>query len=110
MRLLLDEALPRRLAREFGSIPVRTVHEMGWAGKRNGELLSLAELEFTTLVTVDRSLPHQQDVTRFDIAIVILTAYNNTLEALAPLVPLALAQLSQLRSGQVLYVPASTTT
>ena len=41
MRVLLDECLPRRLKREIVGHDARTVPEMGWASKRNGELLAL---------------------------------------------------------------------
>jgi len=36
---------------------------MGWAGKKNGELLALmAGTGFEVLLTVDQNLSHQQDV------------------------------------------------
>ena len=41
MRILLDECVPRRLRRELPGHDVHTVPEMGWAGKKNGELLQL---------------------------------------------------------------------
>ena len=46
MRVLLDECLPRRLKRELVGHDARTVPEMGWASKKNGELLALAPIEF----------------------------------------------------------------
>lgn len=46
MRLLLDESLPRKLKARLAPHEVRTVPEMGWASKSNGELLRLAEQEF----------------------------------------------------------------
>ena len=44
MRILLDECLPKRLKRDLVGHPARTVPEMGWASKKNGELLALAGL------------------------------------------------------------------
>ena len=41
MRILLDECVPRPLKRELLGHDVHTVPEMGWSGKRNGELLRL---------------------------------------------------------------------
>ncbi len=35
MRLLLDECVPRPLKRELRDYEVKTVVEMGWAGKKN---------------------------------------------------------------------------
>ena len=39
MRILLDECVDRRLAREIVGHEVRTVPQMGWASIRNGDLL-----------------------------------------------------------------------
>ncbi|HET9266372.1 MAG TPA: hypothetical protein VFO14_25215 [Vicinamibacterales bacterium] len=47
---------------------------MGWASKRNRELLALAVDRFEIFVTADRKLSHQQDLSAFDIAIVVLVA------------------------------------
>ena len=44
MKVLIDENLPRKLAGHLKGHECRTVAECGWAGKKNGELLSLAEL------------------------------------------------------------------
>jgi hypothetical protein len=49
MRLLLDESLPKKLKARLAPHEVRTVPEMGWAGKTNGELLRLAEQEFDVM-------------------------------------------------------------
>jgi hypothetical protein len=37
MRILLDECVPRPLRRELTDYEVRTVVEMGWSGKKNGQ-------------------------------------------------------------------------
>ena len=88
MRVLLDECLPRRLKREFAGHDSTTVPEMGWASKRNGELLELATAhKFDIFLTVDRNLSHHQDVSRFDIAVVVLVARSNSIDSLKPLVP-----------------------
>jgi hypothetical protein len=60
---------------------------MGWASKRNGELLALAVGQFEVFLTADRNLSYQQDLSSFDIAIVVLVARSNRLEDLRPLVP-----------------------
>jgi len=38
MRILLDECAPRPLKRELTDYEIRTVVEMGWSGKKNGEV------------------------------------------------------------------------
>ena len=56
MRISLDECLPKRLKRDLVGHHARTVPEMGWASKTNGELLALAEAGFDVFLTVDRNL------------------------------------------------------
>jgi hypothetical protein len=74
VRVLLDECLPRRLKRVLGGHDAKTAPEMGWASKRNGELLALAVGQFEVFLTADRNLSYQQDASSFDIAIVVLVA------------------------------------
>jgi hypothetical protein len=62
MRVLLDECVPAAVKSGLAGHEVRTVGRMGWAGKKNGELLKLASKRFDVFVTVDRSLTHQQNV------------------------------------------------
>ena len=58
MRILLDECVPRPLRRELPGHDVRTIRDMGWAGRKNGELLGLmARVGFEVLLTVDQNLP-----------------------------------------------------
>jgi hypothetical protein len=77
---------------------------MGWAGKRNGELLSLAAAHFDVFVTVDRRLPLQHDINQYDLAVVVLVATSNRLADLKPLVPKIIAILPQLRPGQTVEI------
>ncbi len=74
MRVLLDECLPRRLKRDLVGHDARTAPEMGWASRRNSELLRLAEREFDAFLTVDRKLQHQEKLSGFRIAVIVLVA------------------------------------
>ncbi|MEO7346442.1 MAG: hypothetical protein ABIZ49_05390 [Opitutaceae bacterium] len=64
MRVLLDECLTGRLAQHLPGHEVETVRRAGWMGIKNGRLLRLiAESgRFGVFVTMDKSLPHQQDL------------------------------------------------
>lgn len=103
--MLLDECLPRRLARSLPGHDVRTVSDMGWNGFENGELLRRAEREFDLFVTVDRNLSFQQDVNRFAIAVLVLVAKTNQLRDLEPLAGQVLEVCPYLLPGQVAKVP-----
>ena len=56
MRVLLDECVPRQLRRDLKDFDVKTVQQMGWAGVKNGALLSRAAGEFDVVFTVDRGM------------------------------------------------------
>ena len=86
MKILLDENLPKKIKTGFGSkFEIFTVGEMGWNGKKNGELLGLMTINgFDTFVTIDKNLKHQQNVERFPLQLFILNAPNNTLKTLGP--------------------------
>jgi len=104
MKLLIDECLPRALKRLLAVHTCRTVQEMGWAGKKNGLLLSLAEKEFEVLITIDQGFEYQQNLGDRKIALLLLLAPSNQLEDLAPLIPYALTALDGIQPGSVIRV------
>ncbi len=61
MKLLLDESLPRRLKQDLAEFDVKTVQDMNWSGKSNGELLSLAADNFNVLITTDQNIEFNKD-------------------------------------------------
>lgn len=106
MRILLDECLPKRLKRDLIGHDARTVPEMGWASKKNGDLLGSAEDRFDVFLTVDRNLSFQQNMGRFKIAVVVMVGVGNRLADLRPLIPEVLTVLSAVTPGQVIRVGA----
>lgn len=106
MRILLDECVPKRLTRELVGHQVRTSPAMGWAGKRNGELLRLAEGHFDLFITVDRNLSFQQDVSKLRLAVVVLVAASNRYADLQPLCADLLSRLDAVGPGQVIHIGA----
>jgi predicted nuclease of predicted toxin-antitoxin system len=77
MKILLDECLPRKLKYRFASYDCQTVPEALLAGKKNGELLALAERQgFEIFVTMDKGLEYEQnlsDVSLKNIRLLIAT-------------------------------------
>jgi predicted nuclease of predicted toxin-antitoxin system len=106
MKLLLDECIDRKLAKEFVDYAVKTVSQMGWAGIKNGQLLALAQAEFDVFITVDRNLSFQQNLPQFDIAVIVLQAPSNRLTDLKPLAPEVLAILATAAKGQAMVIGA----
>jgi predicted nuclease of predicted toxin-antitoxin system len=102
MRVLLDECVPRRLARELPGHDVSTVPQQGWAARRNSELLELmAAAGFDVFVTVDRNLAFQQDIATAPVAVIVLHARSNRFDALVPLVPKLREELTRVSAGSV---------
>ena len=105
MKALLDENMPRALAQLLApEIDALTVQQMGWSGLKNGELLKRAEAKFDLLITTDQGIPHQQNLDRFDIRIVLLEANSNRAEDLAVLVPVLKSHVTSALSDKVLRI------
>ncbi len=87
MKVLLDECLPKQLKYELENYDIKTVPEMDWSGKTNGELLRLAEEKFDIFVTVDQNLKYQQNLKHAKIAIVLIVIPNNQYETFRHILP-----------------------
>lgn len=104
MKILVDECVDWRLARQIIGHTVKTARQMGWSAIKNGELLELAAKEFDVFVTVDRNLSFQQHLPTFTIAVIVLRAKSNRLADLRPLVPKLLSAIPNAKLGAVTYV------
>ena len=98
-RVLLDECVDRGLSKEITEHDVLTVPEAGWASIKNGELLSRAHAEFDVFITTDRNLMFQQNLPKFDLAVIVLAAKTNRLQDLFPLVPKILDAIGSAKPG-----------
>jgi hypothetical protein len=107
MRLLLDECVPRPLRKEFVGRDVKTAREAGLAGLKNGQLLRAAEGEFDALITVDKSIPYQQNVKSLQLAVLVLIAKRNKYDLLKPLIPKALEALASIQPGSVIRIESA---
>jgi hypothetical protein len=107
VKVLLDECVDRRLARDIAEHEVRTVPEAGWAGLKNGELLKRAQEQFDVFVTVDRNLPFQRELSAFSIAVVVLRTQTNRLDDLRKLAPKLLTVIPISKKGQVTWVESA---
>jgi predicted nuclease of predicted toxin-antitoxin system len=76
MKILFDQGTPAPLRRALTLHSVSTAYEMGWMQLNNGALLRAAEAQFDVLITTDRNLRYQQNVTGLRLAILILPTTN----------------------------------
>lgn len=104
MRVLLDECLPRKLKSELVGHEVKTVPEMGWASKKNSDLLALAAERFDAFLTADKNIAFQQNLKDLRIGVVAMIAQSNRLADLRPLMPKVLEALQSLKAGQIVRV------
>jgi hypothetical protein len=73
MRVLFDQGTPVPIRRFLTSHSVRTAAEQDWTMLGNGQLLDAAEANgFDVLLTTDKNIRHQQNLSRRRIAIVVL--------------------------------------
>ena len=101
VRVLLDENLPRALAAELTGHEVSTVQAAGWLGTTNGELLRRAQGRFDVLLSRDRGLRHEQNLSALGLRIVVIRAASNRMVHLRPLVSGILDILASLPPGQL---------
>jgi len=96
MKLLLDESVDHALADHFPEqYEIKTVSEMGWSGTGNGELLRIAsEARFEAVITVDKNIEFQQNISELPIAVIVLATRRSVIDHLKPLVPEVISALA----------------
>src|SRR6185369_11185692 len=95
MRILLDECVPKRLKRDLKGHNALTVGELGWAGKKNGDLIQLMlKHNFQAFLTIDQNLSYQQTLREAGVTVVVLSAGQNRTDDLRPLIPRVLKALA----------------
>ena len=73
MRILFDHSTPAPLRRHIHGHEVSEAFELGWSRLANGDLLNAAEQAgFEMLITADKNMRYQQNLTIRKIALVIM--------------------------------------
>lgn len=103
-RVLLDENLPRKLRRDLDGFFVRTVQEEDWTSFANGELLVRAQSAFDVMLTADRRLQFQQNLTRFDIGIVVILTVSLRYRTIRVAIEAIRDALATVKPGEVIHV------
>jgi predicted nuclease of predicted toxin-antitoxin system len=92
MKLLLDENLPHKLRLHLPGHEVFTSAYMGWAGIRNGDLLSRAATAgFDVMLTLDTGIEYQQNLINLPCSVIIIRAESNAFEHIQPHIQAILA-------------------
>ncbi len=83
MKVLLDECVPQSLCRSLTGYECKGARRAGFGGKKNGQLLQLAEeAGFQVLVTVDKNILYQQNLRGRSIALLIIDIKSNRVKDL----------------------------
>jgi hypothetical protein len=107
VRLLLDECVPRPLAKALPGHDVAHVTSLGWAGTRNGRLLErMRSAGHHGLITVDRNLADQQDIPSSGVFVIQLVSRSNRLDSLLVLMPELLRSIDFAVPGQLIRIGA----
>jgi hypothetical protein len=106
VRILFDQGVPAPLRAHLPGHEIQTAYELGWSTLRNGELLDRAEPRFDALITTDRNLKSQQDLSRRKIAILVLpTTSWPLLQAMVREIADALQSLGDVRYHELSLRP-----
>ena len=104
MKVLLDENLDWQLSRDLPGRDVKSVPLIGWAGLKNGALLTQATGQCEVLLTMHSNMVHQQNLAKYRIAIIALKALSNRLADTRPLMPKVLAALASVTPGTLTVI------
>lgn len=82
MKILIDENLPRRVQNLLQGDDAHHVVDLGWQSIKNGVLMQLAfDAGFEVFLTADKGIPHQHNLQKIGLAIVVLRIRNTDLES-----------------------------
>ena len=87
-KVLLDENLPAKLKYRLQDVcEIYTVNDKGWNALENGELINaMQEDGFEYLITSDKNLQFQQNLSKYSMGFIVLNVLNNNYETILPLV------------------------
>ena len=106
MKILLDENVHAKFKSALGLPDVFTVREMGWDGIINGKLLQLMEENgFDVLISCDKNIYFQQNITAKPVAIIVLNVLFARWDFLQPLVPQVQQLLPNVEHGKFYFLP-----
>ncbi len=101
MRVLLDANIPVRFKRELIGHDVWTAREKQLQNLPDSSLLRAIAGNFDVLVTLDKNLPGQQNLSGRPFAVVVIRAVSNKLADLQPHVPDVLAAIQKATPGTI---------
>jgi predicted nuclease of predicted toxin-antitoxin system len=111
MRIAIDEDIPNELTPLFRGpgLVVEHVEDLGFKGRKNGELLAALSGTHDVFVAGDTNLQHQQNLDGFDIAVVLIHPRRLIIDQIRPLIPQAVAAFAIATKHAVTTIGVETT-
>lgn len=106
MKILLDENIHLRIKEEFQKPhEVFTARELNWNGKKNGELLELCEKNnFDIMITLDKNLHYQQNLSKHSLKVILLRVKNNRYITIKEILPKVFIKLNEGLDSQLTII------
>lgn len=105
MRVFLDENIDPRLSYHLHGVMATSIFETECKGLKNGELLKKINGKFDVFVTRDSGLPHQQNLSKLHLGVVVVRTKTPFFEELLSLSNEIVAACRSVKMGQALSVP-----
>ncbi len=86
-KVLLDENLPVKIKYRLQDVcEIYTVNDKSWNALENGDLIdAMQKNSFDYLVTSDKNLQYQQNLSKYSIGFTILNVTDNNYESILPM-------------------------
>jgi predicted nuclease of predicted toxin-antitoxin system len=86
-KVLLDENLPVKIKYRLQDIcEIYTVTDKSWNALGNGDLIdAMQKASFDYLVTSDKNLQYQQNLSKYSIGFIVLSVRDNNYETILPI-------------------------
>jgi predicted nuclease of predicted toxin-antitoxin system len=109
MRVVIDEDIPTSLTSRFATAgdTVNHVEDLGLRGKYNGVLLAAISGSPNILVTGDTNLGHQQNLEKFDLAIILIRPPRLVVDQIISLIPEVVAAFATAKPHAVTTIGRS---
>lgn len=104
MHVFLDENVDPRLKDHLPDLSVTSIFDTSWKGLKNGQLMLNVSVDFNVFVTRDAGLPHQQNLSKFGLGVVVIKTKTTFFDDLIVLAPQIAAACRGVKAGQAIVV------
>ncbi len=105
MQVLFDNNVDWRFAKLLVGHEVKATFTLSWAEYKNGSLLSASEeYGFPVMITADKQMRHQQNMSGSTISVLVLNSILTDYPGIAPLADQVLETLETLPQGKIIVI------